>query len=490
MMKNWFLIVLIFLTSCSFNKTIEQKQILWYDEPAENWNEALPIGNGHIGAMIFGGIDEEHLQLNENTLYSGEPSSVYKDVRMTPEDKQKVMQLIKVGDYSKVDRFVAKHWTGRLHQYYQPLGDLYIKSNITGEISDYKRELDISDAINTTSYKINHNGIKREIFASNPDNLIVIRLTSEKADGIDVTLNLSSVHPTAKQLVKDGKLTIAGQAPGYVERRSFKQIETWGDEFKHPELYDNHGKRKTEKRVLYGDEIGGQGMFFEAQVKPVTDGKVELSKEGLRISGTDEAYILLSMATSYNGYDKSPSKEGIDPAKKVSNIIQKALSYDYGTLKKRHIDDYNSLFSRVQLNLESSVEQLKLPTDERINMFADKSDPDLAAKLFQYGRYLMIAGSREGGQPTNLQGMWNNEVIPPWNCAYTMNINLQMNYWPAEVTNLSECHEPLFNFIDELAEAGKVTARNMYGMHGWVAHHNASIWRETTETASAISIPE
>lgn len=479
-MKNWFFSVLLTLCACTTPPKSEAPIQLWYNEPAATWNDALPIGNGHLGAMVFGGTNTEQLQLNENTLYSGEPSSVYKQITITPEMKRQVVELMKAKEYVKADRFISKHWLGKLHQCYQPLGDLYITSNKEGVASNYRRELNITDAVHTTSFKQNGINYQREVFASNPDNVIVIRLKSDKAKGIDVTLNFASVHPTAKQSVKEGKLTLTGQAPGYVERREFKQLENWGDEYKHPELYDKNGKRKTQKRVLYGEEIDGMGMFFEAQLKPFTaDGKIEFTEKGVRVSETNEAYFLLSMATSFNGYDRSPSREGIDPSLKVTEIIQKASTCDYTTLKERHTKDFNALFNRVSLNLESSAEQLALPTDQRISQFAGKSDPDLAAKLFQYGRYLMISGSRPGGQPTNLQGIWNKDVIPAWNSAYTMNINLQMNYWPAEVTNLSECHEPLFKFIDELAEAGKSTAKNMYGMDGWVAHHNASIWRET-----------
>ena len=479
-MKCWYVFLLLLLTSCNHFESKDKESVrLWYDSPAENWNCALPIGNGRVGAMIFGGTETEQLQLNENTLYSGEPSIMYKDVKVTPEMKKEVVELMKAGDYHKADRLICKHWLGRLHQYYQPFGNLFIKDNHKGKPKTYKRELNLSDAVNRTFYQKGDISYEREVFASNPDDLIVIHLKSDHAEGIDVTLNFTCEHPTAKQFQKDGKLTLAGQAPGYVERRTFEQIENWGDEYKHPELYDKNGKRKFKKRVLYGNEIDGKGMFFEAQLKPCTKGKVELTDEGLHVSGTDDVYFLLSMATSYNGYDKSPSREGIDPAQKAADIIEKAQTFSYKELKDRHSKDFRSLFDRVSLHLESTPEQLAMPTDQRIAAFAANNDPDLAAKLFQFGRYLMISGSRPGGQPTNLQGMWNKDIIPAWNSAYTMNINLEMNYWPAEVTNLPECHEPMFTLIKELAESGKETAQNMYGMRGWVAHHNTSIWRES-----------
>ena len=185
------------------------------------------------------------------------------------------------------------------------------------------------------------------------------------------------------------------------------------------------------------------------------------------------------MATSFNGFDKSPSREGVDPSAKVAGILDKALAYDYKQLKQRHMADYQKLFDRVDLQLPSSPEQKAMPTDQRIAQFETMGDPDLAALLFQFGRYLMISGSRPGGQPLNLQGIWNKDVVPAWNSGYTININTEMNYWPAEVTNLSECHEPLFRLIDELAVSGAETARNMYNRRGWVGHHNTSIWRES-----------
>ena len=185
------------------------------------------------------------------------------------------------------------------------------------------------------------------------------------------------------------------------------------------------------------------------------------------------------MATSFNGFDKSPSREGVDPSAKAAGILDKALAYDYKQLKQRHMADYQKLFDRVDLQLPSSPEQKAMPTDQRIAQFETMGDPDLAALLFQFGRYLMISGSRPGGQPLNLQGIWNKDVVPAWNSGYTININTEMNYWPAEVTNLSECHEPLFRLIDELAVSGAETARNMYNRRGWVGHHNTSIWRES-----------
>lgn len=474
------LIGLCFLLSCQ--QEIKESLILWYDEPAANWNEALPIGNGHSGAMIFGDVYRELLQLNENTLYSGEPSVIFKDITISPESFDRVVSLLKEEKFAEAyENVVAKQWLGRLPQYYQPFGDLYIENNKEGEFSNYRRELNISESVARTVFLQNGASYTREIFASHPDNVIVIKLTSNQPAGIDITVRFDGSHPTASQSARNNRLIYRGKAPGYVERRTFEQIEAWEDQHKHPELYDEEGNRKFNKRILYGDEIDNKGMLFEAQLAPILPGKgeVEITEEGMHIYNTDEVYLLLALATSFNGYDKSPTQEGANPTEKNDNVLENALKYNYKTLRKRHTNDYKSLFERVSLHLPSSIEQKELSINERIVRFTDIPDADLAALLYQFGRYLMISGSRPGGQPLNLQGIWNKEITPPWNSGYTQNINSEMNYWPAEITNLSECHEPLFRLINELSITGSETARDMYGRCGWVAHHNTSIWRES-----------
>ncbi|MCD7900030.1 MAG: glycoside hydrolase family 95 protein [Bacteroides sp.] len=481
-MKYSLLLLFTFLflfTGCRAEE--KESLVLWYNEPATNWNEALPIGNGHSGAMVFGGAEKEQFSLNENTLYSGEPSVIFKDAKVTDQQLEEVVKLLKKEKYQEASDIVAKSWLGRLHQYYQPLGDLFIESNQQGEISEYKRELNISDAIATTEFKQGDVKIRREVFASHPANLIIVKLTSDQKNGIDISLQFTSPHPTAKQTVENGLLILKGKAPGYVERRTFQQMESWGDQYKHPELYDKEGNRKFDKRVLYEDEIANKGMLFEARLQPFfpQKGEVEETETGIRIHNTNEVYFLLALSTSYNGFDKSPSREGINPTEKAARLLAESSSKKYDQLKKEHLNDYKQLFDRVILSLVSEEEQKSLPTDERIIRFSQKPDPDLAALLFQYGRYLMISASRQGGQPLNLQGMWNKDIVPPWNSGYTQNINAQMNYWPAEVTNLSECHKPLFTLIRELAQTGAETAKNMYNRRGWVAHHNTSLWRES-----------
>lgn len=473
-----FLMIVCFLLVVTYAKSTPYK--LWYTSPAANWNEALPVGNGHLGAMVFGGVEEEHLQLNENTLYSGEPSTAYKNVTIDSTYNQ-IVSLIRSGKQPEAEELVRKHWLGRLHQNYQPLADLFIQNGVSGHISDYKRELDLDQSVMRVSYSQNGVAYKRELIASNPDRIIAWRQTANKRGTITLDVHFTSAHPTATTGILSGNvLNINGQAPGYCERRTFEEIEAWGDQYKHPELYDASGKRKTDTRVLYGKAIDNRGMYFDVQLQArIKGGTLVADASGLHIKGADEVELLLSGATSYNGFDKSPSREGVDAPAKAASFLTGAARYNWNQLMKRHQDDYQNLFGRVALQLPSSAEQQALPTDQRLIRFSQKTDPELAALLFQYGRYLMISGSRKGGQPLNLQGMWNDMVTPPWNGAYTMNINTEMNYWPAEVTNLSECHEPLFRLIKEVAITGSETARKMYGRNGWMGHHNVSIWRET-----------
>jgi alpha-L-fucosidase 2 len=469
----------IVLLICACNKESSKPDlVLWYDEPASGWDEALPLGNGRMGAMVFGGIREEHLQLNENTLYSGEPSQSYKNVNVTG-GFEKVMDLLRDEKNAEADEFVRKNWLGRLHANYQPLGDLYFKSGSQGKIINYRRELDITNSILRVSYQADGVKYLREMFASHPDSVIVIKFTASRPV-LDLTVSFTSVHPTAKTGVANGVVFIKGQAPGYSSRRTLEQIEGWQDQYKHPELFNPGGKRNFEKQNLYGDEINGLGTYFEAQLKSnLHDGEMKTDSCSLHIKNSSEVVFVLSTATSFNGFNKSPSKEGLNPNIIAARILDKAASKPYYDLKNDHKADYKQLFDRVDLDLKSNIKHDTVPTDRRIVTFARSNDPDLVELLFQYGRYLMISGSRKGGQPLNLQGIWNDLVIPPWNSGYTVNINTEMNYWPAEITNLSECVEPLFRMIREMSVNGSETARLMYNRRGWVAHHNVSIWRET-----------
>ncbi len=464
------------LSSCNPKATDDLK--LWYDQPATTWNEALPIGNGRVGAMVFGGILQEHLQLNENTLYSGEPSQSYQKVNITG-DFDYVMDLLKQGKNDLADDYILKNWLGRLHANYQPLGDLFFHMNHQEEVTGYRRELDISNSILRISYQSGGILYTREMIASYPDSIIAIRFKASKPV-LNFSASFGSVHPTAKTTTEGNTLILSGQAPGYSQRRTLEQIEGWNNQHKHPELFDENGNRKFEKQNLYGDEIDGMGMFFGAHLKAIPKtGTVVAGDTALIIKNSDEVLLLLSATTSFNGFDKSPSREGKDPHAISRRLMDNASLKSWKTLVNRHSDDYKTLFTRVSLDLETQVVSDNLPTDQRLVNFQENHDPSMVSLLFHYGRYLMISGSRAGGQPLNLQGIWNNLVIPPWNSGYTININTEMNYWPAELTNLPECHEPLFRMIREMEQTGRETAKLMYNRRGWAAHHNVSIWRET-----------
>ena len=482
-MKRFFTLTLAF--GMAFTVSAQQDETnmkLWYDSPAANWNEALPVGNGHLGMMIFGEVDEERLQMNENTIYSGEPGMEYTRFDIFKSFPQ-VVEAAQSGAYPVADSIVRRDWLGRLHQCYQPLADVYIKyDHGEGEPANYYRELDIANSVYTMTYTQNGVNYKREYFASNPDRVMVLRVTADKPGAVDFSIRYKPDHPTAVASVENGIFVLRGQAPALAQRRSEAQIAGWENKYKHPEFYDRFGNRTIKDNVLYGDVLDGKGTFYEALIGIAkTDGTVGRDAEGnLTVSGAQEVVVVISAASSYNGPWKSPSREGLDQAALAEGFYRKAAAKNWDELRRAHIADYRSIFDRVALDLHSAKQQLALPTDRRILNYKEKNDPQLAALLFQYGRYLTISASREGGQPMNLQGMWNERVVPSWNCGYTQNINAQMNYWPLEVAGLEGCGEPFFRMIRELSVNGAETARQMYRARGWVAHHNSSIWRETT----------
>ncbi|MFN8345352.1 MAG: glycoside hydrolase family 95 protein [Spirosomataceae bacterium] len=453
---------------------------LWYDTPAAEWSEALPIGNGYMGAMVFGDPSKEHLQLNEGTLYSGDPTGTYKSVNIRRHFPQ-VSELLKAGQYAEAQAIIAKEWLGRNHQLYQPMGDFWFETDHKGKtVSGYKRRLDLATATVHTQYTVEKTTYKRTYFASYPDHILVIKMTAEGPEKINGTFRFSTPHTsTAHYHTQGNTLVLTGKVPGFGLRRTFEQVEKLGDQYKYPEVYDKNGQRKPEiENLLYDKKIAGLGMSFETRVKSqCKGGSLQTGTDRITIKDADEVVFILTAATSFNGFDKSPAYEGVDPAPLVARYLKAVEKKPYPALYQTHLTDYKRLFDRVSIQLAAETAQSQLPTDKRIELFSNGLDPSFPALYFQFGRYLMIAGSRPGGQPLNLQGIWNDLTVPPWNGAYTININAQMNYWPAEVTNLSECQEPFFKAVKELAVNGKETAKNMYGNEGWVAHHNMDIWR-------------
>ncbi|QNK56409.1 glycosyl hydrolase family 95 catalytic domain-containing protein [Paenibacillus sp. PAMC21692] len=451
---------------------------LWYNEPAADWNEALPIGNGRLGAMVFGGIGTERLQLNEDTLWSGFPRDTnnYEALRYLKRSRE----LLAEGRYAEAEALIGDKMLGVNSQAYQPLGDLIIeqlngdgKEIVLVRTNGYRRELDICEA--TASVAFSYGGVdyRRVNWVSAPDDLLVSRYEASAPGALSLTVTLQSPH-RAQQSAALGRaagsanLRLSGRCPVHIA--------------------DNyHGDHPW--AVQYED---GRGIIFNARLEVFTDGRAAVDEEGrLRITNASTAELRLCAASSFRGFDEQPGQLIEELDARNSECQLKARTMDYETLLKRHNDDYRALFGRVSLELgrgdasqeakdvaADSESAAGLPTNERLEAYRNGSgDIGLEALYFQYGRYLLIASSRQGTQPANLQGIWNERVQPPWNSNYTSNINVQMNYWPAESTNLGECHEPMMRLIRELSETGSRTARIHYGCRGWTAHHNVDIWR-------------
>lgn len=459
-MKYLLTSLLSFFSICCFSQN-ENKLKLWYNKPAEKWVEALPVGNGKIGAMIFGGVEEELLQLNESTLWSGGP--VKKDVN--PEARNYLPKLrealLKHEDYTAANQ-LSKKMQGLYTQSYLPMGDILIKQDFGGlKASNYYRDLNLTNGLATTRFTIGGVAYSREIFTSAPDNMMMVRIRANKVGKLKFSVSVKSLLKYRLSTQVKNELIVSGKAPAHVN----------------PSYYNPKGIEP----VLYEDTNGCDGMRFQYRIKAISkDGTVGIRNDQLLISGATEVWLYVAAATSYNGFDKCPDKEGKDENKLVSDLISKASKKTYLSVFNTHIADFKKYFDRVSFNVSDSLvnnPNLALPSDERLKRYASGIyDPGLETLYFQYGRYLLISSSRPGGPPANLQGIWNKELRAPWSSNYTININTEMNYWPAEVTNLSEMHMPLLNWIQSLAKTGKTTAKEFYNANGWVAHHNSDLW--------------
>jgi alpha-L-fucosidase 2 len=428
--------------------------VLWFNKPAGKWTDALPIGNGRLGAMVFGGVPAERLQLNEDSLWSGSPRQWNNPAakQHLPEVRRLVLEQ---ADYTGADS-VCRQMQGIYNESYLVLGNLHIRIDHAADVVEYRRELDLDTALARVAYRIGSAAYLREAFASAPDQVIVVRLSTTAPGGMGLALSFDSPIHSTSQAVDSGTLRLTGKAPSHVE----------------PD-YTGSGNP-----VLY-DDAEGKGMRFEAALQAVADGgQMRADGTGLRIDGARAVTLFIAAATGYRGYDRDPAGAAAEIAAACRNRIDAARKKSYEVLRAAHIADHQKLFRRVSLTLPKT-EAANLPTDERLRAFADKPDPDLAALYFQYGRYLLIASSRPGTQPANLQGIWNELIQPPWSSNWTANINVQMNYWPAETCNLAELHEPLFELIAGLSKTGAKTAEVNYGCHGWVSHHNVDIWRQS-----------
>jgi alpha-L-fucosidase 2 len=436
---------------------------LKYTQPASQWTEALPVGNGRLGAMVFGGVANEHLQLNEATLWSGGPRDWN-----NPGAKEILPQVraaIFEGDYVKADQ-LCKKMQGPYNESYQPLGDLRLVFYGIGQMdpakwvpADYERTLDLDRAVATVRYSEGGATFTREVFSSYPDQVIVVRLTCDQPGSINFTATTDSpLHFSVAANGSNG-LVMSGTAPSHVDPNYLRSADP----------------------IQYGPGPEPEGMRFDLYVRAYTHGgKIASDGKSLTVTNADVVTLLLSAGTSFNGPDKSPSRDGRDSSAVALGPIKAAEKQSFDNLLARHISDYQKLFRRVEINLGETAGASDLTTEERLARFAKgEADPGLCALLYQYGRYLLISSSRPGGLPANLQGIWNDSMRPPWSSNWTLNINAEMNYWPSEVANLAECHEPLLDFIEMLAVHGRETAQVNYGAHGWVAHHNADIWGQT-----------
>lgn len=428
------IIALFVLPSLS---VLSAPHILWYDRPAQYWNEALPIGNGRLGAMVYGNVFSDRLQLNEETIWAGQPNN-----NANPEALEylpKVRQLVWEGKYKEAQDMATAHVQSKTNHGmpFQPFGDLYINFPGVGNYTNYYRELSIDSARAITRYTINGVQYQREYISSFSSNVITVRLTASKKGMITFNAQLTSPHQDVN-------------------------IKSEGDEILLSGTSSNH------------EGLKGKVNFTGRVTAKLIGGQMENREGVLSIAHADEAILYISIATNFIHYNDISGNDTV----KSESILREALNKKYATMKKEHTDYYLSFYDRMTLDLGPDKYE-RLTTDKRVEHFKENEDIHLVETYFQFGRYLLICSSQKGNQPPTLQGIWNDKMFPNWDSKYTTNINLEMNYWPSEITNLSDLNEPLFSLIKDISETGHETALIMYGADGWVLHHNTDIWRVT-----------
>lgn len=445
-------VVVIFVTfSCISDETsipsknINPTTLLWYTHPADKWDNALPVGNGRLGAMVFGRTDEERIHFNEETYWSGGPYNQTRmgGYRVLPE----IHRLIFEEEYIKAHNLFGRYLMGYPveQQKYQSFGNLILKFSNQGDVRDYRHQLDLETAVVRTSYRQDGVNYTREVFATPADQVIVVRLMADRPAHISLTANLRGCRNQAH----------SNYATDYFQM-------------------DGYG---SDSLILTGksaDYLGVEGKIrYQGRLKAVPEGgHMKVEDRDLIITGADAVTLFIAAATNFVNYKDVSG----DPHQRVEIALKAIEGKSYESIKETHIREHQRLFKRVSVDL-GSTDNSFLPTDERRETFNGRNDPDLAALCFQFGRYMLISSSRPGTQPANLQGIWNQDMNPWWDSKYTTNINTEMNYWPAEVGNLSECAEPLIIMIKELTDQGADVARENYGAGGWVYHQNTDQWR-------------
>jgi len=418
----------------------EQSMRLWYARPAAKWDEALPIGNGRLGAMVFGGTENERIQFNEDTLWTGGPHEYHHPgaAAYLP----KIRGLLAEGKQREAEKLAMQEFMSvpLRQKAYQPFGDLRLSFPGHDKPADYRRELDIDSAVATVRYRVGDVAFERQALASNPDQVIVVRITADKPGRLSFTAKLDSPHRSARtRAVGSEQLALAGQ-------------------------------------------VEADGLKFEARLRVLAEGgKLAVNDDAATVEDADSATLILAAATSFKSFHDITA----DPAERCQTRMKAVAGRTFDAMFRDHVADHRRLFRRVSLDLGDTA-AARLPTNERLAAVRrGADDPQLAALFFQFGRYLLIASSRPGCQPANLQGIWNESLKPPWDSKWTTNINTEMNYWPAELANLAECHRPLFDMIDDLVVSGRKTAEAHYACRGWVFHHNADLWRGTAPINAA-----
>jgi alpha-L-fucosidase 2 len=430
---------------------------LYYTNAAVKWTEALPIGNGRLGAMIFGGVGREHLQLNEATLWAGGPYDPNNTNALAalPE----VRKLVFAGQYDAAAKLISSNMMAvpLREMPYETLGDLFLDFGTNAmPVENYRRDLDLDTAVATVSYTANGVHFHRELFSSPVDQVIVIHLTADQPGQISFTASLTTPQKAGMSL------EVNARAP----------------------LFDQTNDVTLVMNGVNGSARGIPGALkFQARVRVLpVHGKIRLGADNISVANADSVTLLIAAATSYKNYHDVSGQPEIIVKKQIAGAYEKwangQLRNGVDTTRADHVAAHQKLFRRVALDL-GETDAMKWPTDVRIAHFAEGKDPQLAVLYFQFARYLLICCSRPGGQPATLQGLWNDSMTPPWDSKYTININTEMNYWPAEPCNLGECVEPLTEMVLEMADTGSRTAKVMYGAHGWVAHHNTDLWRAT-----------